>query len=480
MRHLVQQRLLNDVLEATSIKWKGWKIMVVDDEAMRVISSAVGMYDIMEQKVTLVESLSKQRAPFSDMAVIYIISATNSDSVRRLVDDFSKKPYLYGSAVFIYFLGKVPPKVVETLKQCAPLIQRLQGLATLNIDFLVKEDRVFTFDMRSSFSQLYLRNGASPVELTIAEKLVTVCATLNEYPHIRYAANSAVCTSLSSLFHLKMDEYVASNSNWWYHGDSKHTQRDRSQLLLLDRAQDALAPLMHEFTYQAMVNDLLPIEDGERISYQAEAANADATETKDVLLNDKDALWVELRARHIAAVIDVLSSRIRDVVNSNTGTAALLKQNNGDSAKQMSLSQMAAALKQLPEYREVLGKLSQHMHISHSCMDVFRKKDLLQVSEVEQTVATGKTEEGRSPKLADMVSQTEDLLSNMRDKADKLRLILIFCISQGGLRVSDQERLVRAAGLSNHDLTVLQNLELLGLSTHAGQDQKKLSQMFSG
>jgi syntaxin-binding protein 1 len=68
----------------------------------------------------------------------------------------------------------------------------------------------------------------------------------------------------------------------------------------------------------------------------------------------------------------------------------------------------------------------------------------------------------------------------MRDKADKLRLILIFCISQGGLRVSDQERLVRAAGLSNQDLTVLKNLELLGLSTHVSQDQKKLTAMFTG
>lgn len=34
----------------------------------------------------------------------------------------------------------------------------------------------------------------------------------------------------------------------------------RATLLLLDRADDPLSPLMHEFTYQCLVEDLLDIE----------------------------------------------------------------------------------------------------------------------------------------------------------------------------------------------------------------------------
>jgi len=66
-------------------------------------------------------------------------------------------------------------------------------------------------------------------------------------------------------------------------------------LLLLDRAYDCLSPLMHDFTYQSMVQDLLPM-DGDRITIQSETANdATKTEAKDVLLDERDTLWVELR-----------------------------------------------------------------------------------------------------------------------------------------------------------------------------------------
>jgi len=67
-----------------------------------------------------------------------------------------------------------------------------------------------------------------------------------------------------------MNEFVAAAPSWWYYGMQGNMERDRSTLLLLDRSLDVLSPLMHEFTYQAMVNDLLNIDD-DKISYKSEA-----------------------------------------------------------------------------------------------------------------------------------------------------------------------------------------------------------------
>ena len=42
---------------------RGWMVMVIDDAALRVVSALVGMYDVMEHRVTLIELLSKERQP---------------------------------------------------------------------------------------------------------------------------------------------------------------------------------------------------------------------------------------------------------------------------------------------------------------------------------------------------------------------------------------------------------------------------------
>lgn len=440
-----------------------WKVLVVDDHAMRVISAAIGMYDIMERKVTVVESLELKRAPFPDMDAIYILDPI-AESIDLLVDDFQRSKPLYGKNVFLYFLGRLSDDLFAKIKGCKHLVKRLKTLSEINIDFLPKEQRAFTFDMRETFSALYLRREAQAIELSIASKLVTVCGTLNEYPHIRYTNNSPVCQSLASLFKLKMDEFVSQNPSWWYHGGATRNQaasKNRATLLLLDRAEDCLSPLMHDFTYQPMVHDLLDM-DGDRITYDNDKGGK-----TDVLLDEKDSIWVELRGKHIAAVIETLSDRIKEIMNSSTGSTLNTKQGDGN----LSLSQMAAALKALPEYQEVMSKLSQHMHLSHQCMGNFSSQGLIDLAEIEQTMATGKDEDGRSPKIADIMDQVEEQLLRMKTLPKKLRLILIAVVASGGLRAQDRRRLVAAAELTAREMRVMDALETLGLNLLRSDDK---------
>ncbi len=438
-------------------------VLIVDDFSMRIMSKVMGMYDLMENRVYLVEQLHLKRAPYRQSAPIYFLSPTLKN-VNALIEDWtpslskSKEP-LYADKVFLYFTKAVPDELFGKIKACKPLIRRLGAFSEINIDFIANEDRAFHFDMASSdvFSQLFQLTAAghTPAHNAIAEKLVTVCATLNEYPHIRYRASSSVASSIAHLFNSKFNNFVGSNGTWWYHGDSNHSERGRATIMILSRQDDCLSPLLHEFTYQAMVNDLLGLED-DKITVEVPSENG--TEKKDALLNENDELWVELRGKHIAEVIKELSSRIREIVHSNSGVANM----NKKEGKALSISQMTNALKNLPEYREVMSKLAQHMHIAHRCMGIFNSTGLMDISDLEQTLSNGTNDSGKAVKVSEMVDSVEEQLQRTNDPLMRFRLIAVFVISQKGLRESDKDRLFAAARLNPSEAKALSNLESLG------------------
>jgi len=488
IRPIVMNRIQTDVLQSCSSKFPGYMVLIVDEASTRIISSCVGMYKLMESRVNLVEDLTKNRAPYRQSAPIYFLSPT-LDSVNRLIEDWTyskKKKPLYADSIFLYFTKALPDDLLQKIKACKPLVKRLKAFNEVNIDFIASEIRAFHFDMESSFAPLNRKNHttttnaeAEAISLSIASKLVTLCAQLNEYPHIRYRSSSPVASSLATHFHQKLTEYIGSNETWWYHGDAEHAERGRATLLLLSRADDCLSPLLHEFTYQAMVYDLLDVN-REKITYTAEMAgsvdpdgNAVENMDKDALLNDDDELWVELRGKHIADVIQILSGRIREIVNSSTGVALSAK---GSKAKALSLTQMSNALRALPEYREVMSKLTQHMNMAHRCMDIFNSENLIDLSDLEQTLATGKTDEGKDPKVADMVEQVESALGEAGNILSRFRLLAIFIVSQDGLRPEDEERLMNAARLDPFYRKALQNFEILGIPmVKAAQGGNRLS-----
>merc|ERR1719482_542312 len=116
------------------------------------------MYDLKEQRISLVEDITKKRAPFRDKGVIYLLSPTQ-ESVERMVADWTpstdQKEPLYGDGAFIYFLGRLPDPLLAKIKACKALIKRVNALGEINVDFLAKHGNAFHLDMNSAFAQLF-------------------------------------------------------------------------------------------------------------------------------------------------------------------------------------------------------------------------------------------------------------------------------------------------------------------------------------
>jgi len=465
LRNLVKDRLHKDVFENACSKWNGWMILVVDGEGLRMISSAMGMYDLMEHRVTTVENLSMKRAPFKDMAVIYLIAPTE-ESIDQVISDWTDpSKQLYANTIFLNFLYRVPDNLVAKIKECRNMLKRLKVFTEINVNFVVKESHSFHLDMNSSFTNIYSSNnynsGVTDYESEIITKLVTFFATVNEYPYIRFKEDSVVSGRIAKKLQAAMNNFIRNSNSWWYYGDSKHNSRERCTFLLLDRNDDMISPLIHEFTYQAMVSDLLEM-DGDQLTYKLPenkggAADEDGvvdSDKKDVLLNDNDEVWVEFRHKHIADVMQTVSKRIMDIMSTNKAS----KLQNSSENKNMSVAELASALKALPEYRELVSKLNQHMHIANECFSKYNQESLGDLGELEQTLATGEDEDGKSPKLSDLIEEIVNILPSL-SHTNKLRLICIALLSQhDSIEDEHKNQILDSASLSSQDRLIIDNL----------------------
>jgi (2Fe-2S) ferredoxin len=106
-----------------------WYTMVVDKNALRVISSHLKLSDLLEYNVSVVDPLELARKPGKD--VVYIISPLPT-SMRLVIEDFQGPKPSYESAR-IFFTSKASEELLDMLKSCITLVKRLSALKEVRI-----------------------------------------------------------------------------------------------------------------------------------------------------------------------------------------------------------------------------------------------------------------------------------------------------------------------------------------------------------
>jgi hypothetical protein len=327
----------------------------------------------------------------------------------------------------------------QKIKACPGLLARVKTFTEINVDFIAAESKCFNFGRKPStaLGPLYFPDNSEVKMRTLKEeamKVVSLCLTTQEHPYIRYAGQGeskvTLAKQFASMVEKELNNALRALPKW-----KASEQRKRGVLLILDRSMDPVAPLMHEYTYQAMVNDLLAV-DGELVDLHPEKKTK--TEEDTLVLSEDDNLWVDFRHEHIGKVMEDIP-RMFNIFKETNATAKI--QGMGSNAL---IKDVAAALKDITKFKTMKRQFTKHIEMARECYGRFTKEKLMQIGEFEQDMATGLDNHGKkivSKEIAQTLVQMcqDPTVSNL----SQLRLLMIYLISQGGIREATRKELMR-------------------------------------
>merc|ERR1712226_137283 len=158
LKRLVAQKLLNDVIQSVHKRGE-WKVMVLDSLSMRMISACIKMTDLNNEGVTIVEDITKNREPITNLEAIYLIAPTE-ESIDLLCMDFQDSLHQKYRGCHIFFTEACPDELFNRICKTSCLRKATKTVKEINIAFLPYESNVFSLDRQDIFGIAYSSHGS--------------------------------------------------------------------------------------------------------------------------------------------------------------------------------------------------------------------------------------------------------------------------------------------------------------------------------
>ncbi|KAL6214986.1 hypothetical protein ACLB2K_014418 [Fragaria x ananassa] len=336
----------------------------------------------------------------------------------------------------------------------------------INLEFCAIDSQGFITNNEKDLKQLYGDKEDSCKGVLclneIAARVATVFASLREFPVVRYQAakflDATTITTFPDLIPTKLAAGIWDSLMKYKDTIPDFNEAESCELLILDRS---IAPVIHEWTYDAMCHDLLNME-GNR--YVLEVPSK--TGGQGVLLEKHDPVWLEFHHEHIAEV----SERLKKLANfvSNNKAAEMENSRDRDSHDQSTM-QLKKITQALPHYLRQKERLSLHSEIAGKIYSTIRDLGLRELAQLEQALVFG-------------YAGMEDVIKYLRTKDDttgenKLRLLMILAAIYPEQFEGEEvhKNLIKLAKLPPCDMAAVNNIKLLGGSS---ENRKSSSGIF--
>eukprot|EP01040_Poterioochromonas_malhamensis_P002387 gene2387-2534_t len=417
----------------------GMKALLLDPVTAKIVSMVYSQTQILEKEVYLIEILGKKHEPMLHLKAAVFIqpSEDNYDLIAKELLEPKFKEY------HLFFSNIAPPDMIARLARLDEheLIMQVQEYYG---DFLSVNEDLFHLGIENSLS---LSSSVRTLEAgKIFEKnvngLLSVLLALKKIPgQIRHQGSSELARRVANeiLGNIEKGEPF------------DFSRQEDTMLLILDRRDDPITPLLTQWTYQAMVHELLGLNYNRVILKGAPHVSKDFEEI--VLSCTQDEFFSKNRYTNfgdLAVAVQHLLSEYQKASKKNENIT--------------SIEDMQNFLERFPDFRAKSINVSKHVAVLGELSRLTDVCQLLDISELEQEISCS----------SDRSNHKQELLTRLRNPkvnaADKVRLAILYLIKYESYNdINEIKETLNQVNVPNNKINLLDSvLQYCGEAKRAG------------
>jgi len=391
-----------------------------------------------------------------DVPVIYLVEPTAAN-LQIITSDLARN--LYDSA-YINFLSSIQRPLLEDFAAQTASTGTGDHIAQLYdqyLNFIVSEPDLFSLGMDNVYLTMNsAKTTDEQLDTTvdhIVSGLFSVSVTMGSIPVIRCAKGGAAEMIAAKLDRKLRDHILNSKDSNLFSSAQKGltpgTPASRPVLVLVDRNVDLTPMLLHSWTYQSLVHDVLKMRLNQiTVEVPGDESSGSKPVTKQYDLKSNDFFWEKnagMPFPHVAEDIDTQLTKYKEDANEVTRKtgASSLEDLQADSSAQ----HLKAAITLLPELRERKATLDMHMNIATALLKGIKDRQLDNYFQIEENIGK-QTKSQMLELIKDKDKGTEPL--------DKLRLFIIwFLSSEQEISRADMDQFTEELRIAGADTTSL-------------------------